>query len=54
MPADPKECRKNALRCAELAEKAASPERGQVFQNLAKIWLKMAIEIPYCSNLTLI
>lgn len=45
MPGDPKECRQHALHCAELAEKAQSPERAKVFQNLAKQWLKMAVEL---------
>jgi K+ transporter len=33
------------LRCTELAEQADSPTRAQVFRNLAKQWLKMAIEL---------
>jgi hypothetical protein len=45
MPGDPEECRQHALRCTELAEQADSPERAKVFRNLAKQWLKMAIEL---------
>jgi hypothetical protein len=45
MPGDPKECRQHALRCTELAEQAQSPERAKLFRNLAKQWLKLAIEL---------
>jgi hypothetical protein len=37
LPGDPKECRQHALKCAELAEKADSPERAHVFQAMAEI-----------------
>jgi hypothetical protein len=47
MPGDPKECRQHALRCTELAKKADSPERAQVFRNLAQQWLKLAIELEH-------
>ena len=45
MPGDPKECRQHALTCAELAEKADSPARAQIFKNLANQWLKLAVEL---------
>jgi hypothetical protein len=45
MPGDPKECRQHALRCEELAQRADTPSRAQVFRNLAKQWLKLAIEL---------
>jgi len=45
MPGDPKECRQHALTCAELAEKADSPARAQIFKNLASQWLKLAVEL---------
>jgi hypothetical protein len=51
MPGDPKECRLHALRCTELAKKPDSPERAQVFRNLAQQWLKLAIELEHAQAL---
>jgi len=42
---DPRECRKNALRCAELAHSASTPELKQTLIELSRNWLKLAIEI---------
>jgi hypothetical protein len=35
-PADPKQCRENALLCTELAEKVDALARANLFRNLAK------------------
>jgi hypothetical protein len=45
MPGNPKECRQNALRCAELAQTARTPELKRTLVELSKNWLKMAIEL---------
>jgi hypothetical protein len=45
MPGDPKECRKHAARCAELAITARTPELRAKFLELSKIWEKLAIEL---------
>jgi len=44
MSVSPKDCRKNALICEDLAQRATKPEHAQVLRNLAKQWLKMAIK----------
>jgi hypothetical protein len=45
VPTDPKDCRRNALYCEELAKSTSNPERARVFKNLAKQWLKLALEM---------
>jgi hypothetical protein len=45
MPGDPRECRKNASRCAERAHSARTPELKQTLLELSRHWLKLAIEI---------
>jgi hypothetical protein len=45
MPGDPKECHQRALRCEELAERAADSELKAVLKSLAERWLKMAAEL---------
>jgi hypothetical protein len=44
-PVGPKECRKNALRCTELAENARDSKLKAVLKHLAEQWLKAAIEL---------
>jgi hypothetical protein len=51
MPSDAKECRENALRCAGLAEMTQSPVLAQLFSNLAKQWMKLAVELGHAENL---
>jgi hypothetical protein len=51
MPGDPKECRKHALTCTKLAEKTDSLARAQLFKNLAKQWLKLAVELERAEGL---
>jgi hypothetical protein len=45
MPSDPKECRKNAARCAELAVAARTPQLKATFLALSKNWEKLAIQL---------
>jgi len=45
MRSSPKECRENALRCTELAERATDSQLEFVLKSLAQRWLKMAIEL---------
>jgi hypothetical protein len=45
LPGDPKECRKHALRCAELAHSARTPELKNLLIELSGNWLKIAIEL---------
>jgi hypothetical protein len=45
MPGDPKECRGHALRCAELAMKARTPQLKSMFLELSKNWEKLAIQL---------
>jgi hypothetical protein len=45
MPGDPKQCRQHALRCADLAHTATSPQLKSLLIELSKNWLKLAIEL---------
>jgi hypothetical protein len=45
MPGDPKRCREQARRCAELARTAPSPEVSEHFTSLHKSWTRLAAEI---------
>ena len=45
MPGDPNRCREHALRCAEIARQAASPEVRDHFTSLEGSWLRLAVEI---------
>ena len=45
MPGDPKEFRKNAVRCAEIAVTAQTPGMRAKFLQLSKIWEILAIEL---------
>jgi hypothetical protein len=51
MPGDPKECRENALRCTELAHRSQNPEPAELFSNLAKQWVKLAVELEHAEAL---
>jgi hypothetical protein len=42
MPGDPKECRLHALRCAELATTAKTPQLRATFLDLSKGWVRLA------------
>jgi hypothetical protein len=42
MPGDHKECRLHALRCAELATTAKSPQLRATFLDLSKSWVRLA------------
>jgi hypothetical protein len=45
MPGDPKECRKHALRCAELAHSARTQQLKQTMIELSRNWMKLAAEL---------
>ena len=45
MPGDPKECRAHAARCEELAKTAEKPEHVRVLLNLARQWLRLALQL---------
>ena len=45
MPGDPKECRQHAMRCAEFAVTAHTPQLKAAFLGLSKSWEKLAIQL---------
>jgi hypothetical protein len=45
MPGDPKECREHAAVCQQLANTASTEHVREVFQNLARTWLRLANEL---------
>jgi ubiquinone biosynthesis protein UbiJ len=45
MSGNPKECRRNALSCMQLAQTAPSPEAREHFADLARTWLRLAGDI---------
>jgi hypothetical protein len=45
MPGNPKECRKHAARCAELAVAARTPALRAKFLELSKMWERLAVEL---------
>jgi hypothetical protein len=45
MPGDPRECRKHAARCLELAASSANEGIKQTFLNIAKHWQMLAEEL---------
>jgi hypothetical protein len=45
MPGDPKECRKHAARCAEMAVAAYTPHLRATFLELSKHWEQLAIQL---------
>jgi hypothetical protein len=51
MPIEPQECRQNALQCRELAERAQRLAQAQIFLNLAKQWVQLAVELEHAQAL---
>jgi hypothetical protein len=45
IPGNPKECRKHAARCAEMAVAARTPQLKATFLELSKNWEKLAIQL---------
>jgi hypothetical protein len=45
MPGDPKECREHAKHCAELATSSSSAIARERFEELAKTWLRLAVDL---------
>jgi hypothetical protein len=41
MPGDPEECREHATVCQQLANTASTEHVREVFQNLARTWLRL-------------
>jgi len=49
MTGDPRECRKHALRCLQLANSAISPHAKAKFLDLATTWTKLASDLEAMS-----
>lgn len=45
MPGDPKECRRHARRCAELARVATTEEARAQFLSLQQSWIRLAADL---------
>jgi len=45
MPGDSRECREQAMRCADMASEATNPQHKQLLINLAQSWMKIAREL---------
>jgi len=45
MTGNPKECRKRASQCADLAHDAKTPDLKNLLIDLSRNWLKLAIEL---------
>jgi hypothetical protein len=45
MSGNPNECRKNATRCAELAQRATDAQLREVLNMLARRWVRLATEL---------
>ena len=45
MSGNPKECRRNAFTCMQLAQTAPSPEAREHFAELSQTWLRLAGDI---------
>ena len=45
MPGDPKECRKHARNCLQLAEASANAEITRTFVDLAHSWTRLALDL---------
>ena len=50
MPGDPRECRKHAIRCAELAAEAKTEPLRNHFLLLSKTWESLATELERVSE----
>jgi hypothetical protein len=45
MPGNPQECREHALRCTELADRAADTQEQATYRQLALSWTSLATEL---------
>jgi hypothetical protein len=45
MPGDPKACREHAKRCYQIAAEAHTPNAKKRFEDLARLWLKLAADL---------
>jgi len=53
MPGDPNECRRRALRCADLAHTAKSPELKSTLIDLSENWMRIALDLEHTYALML-
>jgi hypothetical protein len=51
MPGDPKACREHAKRCYQIAAEAHTLEGKKRFEDLAKLWLKLAADLESAQRL---
>ncbi len=51
MPGDPKACREHAKRCYQIAAEAHTLEGKKRFEDLAKLWLKLATDLESAQRL---
>jgi hypothetical protein len=52
MAGDPRECRRQAMCCAELAMGARSPQLAMMLTNLSRDWMKLALDLERTQALT--
>jgi hypothetical protein len=45
MPSDPKQCRLNAMRCAEMAANARTQQLKATLMELSQNWVKLAVSL---------
>jgi hypothetical protein len=51
MPGDPEECRAHALRCAELAASAKTPQLKKTLSDLSRSWAQLAVQLETTEEL---
>ena len=51
MPGDPSECREHAKTCLKLADSATRADAREVFEDLARTWLRLACDLESSSVL---
>jgi hypothetical protein len=45
MPGDPAECRDHAKQCLQMAAEAQRTHDKEIFENLARTWIRLACEL---------
>ena len=45
MPGDPRACREHAKRCYQIAAEAHTPDAKKRFEDIARLWLKIAADL---------
>jgi hypothetical protein len=51
MPGDPNVCREHAKCCLKLAASATRPDAREVFEDLARTWLRLAYDLERTAGL---